>query len=226
VLGLGFIPQNCWRQWSSILPPSALLVSFTLSVGIVNYLRSALGTLQDQLAQHFPPRPGCPKNCSYSCIAHLYEQFMERMEATRTSNPLGVSVHVFAENFPYLVKLEFFDKKVNRWVEAKAARAIEQLKDKRLDESRYRPDHSRARSLFWILDIISQPESIHHNLSPRVRGEHVYLRRYVRDDPRDSYIKAATTTTRATGQVVVVTSFWTDEDWVGSYAKHPPFHPK
>jgi hypothetical protein len=177
-----------------------------------------------ELETYFPALPACPPNCRYSSIQEVYEQFFEHMEGRSITEPWQEErVFLFAENFPYLVKLEFYNKKVGRWLEAKASRAIEYLKEKSLDEELHRLDHSRARTLFWILDIIVDPDAIHRNVSKSVRGDWIYARRYQREKSA-SPIKVATTTVRDSGHTVVVTSFWTDDAWMKKYAHPKPVY--
>jgi hypothetical protein len=178
--------------------------------------------IREELLKLFPPAPKCPPNASYNSIDDLYHQFLEKLEGTWADDRLGRRVFFRSENFPYLVKLKFFDNKQKMWVDAFAERAIQQLKDKCLDESRYKiGDHSRARTIFWIRDIIEDPDRIHEYDRRRMENTDIYVREYDRAGDV-AKIKVVEVVTRECGEKVVRSSFWSDEKWLGKYAKIPP----
>ncbi|MGA7339757.1 MAG: hypothetical protein WBX18_04105, partial [Terracidiphilus sp.] len=111
------------------------------------------------------PARGCPPNNKYRSIAELFRQFETQLEGTCIVDPCGEENRFYAENFPHLVKLEFYNEKIGEWVDAKATEAVKQLRAGILDESKYRiGDSSRPRTLFWVTDIISNPDEIHDNI--------------------------------------------------------------
>ena len=181
--------------------------------------------LKTALLGIFPELPHCPPNNRYGSIAELYEQYCEKLEGTRVTDRCGNRICFLAENFPHLVKLEFFNRKQNAWVEAIAGPTMEHLKNKRLDESRHRiVDTSRARTLLWIPDVLTGSDTIHdHRFKPEMD---IYVRRYKRDKNSDP-LKLVLVETRKTGEMVIKTSFWTNEQYLKRCAvmpaKHPPF---
>lgn len=179
--------------------------------------------LKTALLDAFPELPKCPSNNRYSSIAELYEQYLENLEGTYVTDRCGSRIYFLAENFPHLVKLEFFNKRINAWVEAVAGPTMRWLKNKTLDESRHRiMDTSRPRTLLWIPEVITSSDTIHdHKLKPQIG---IYVRRYKRDKGKDP-LKLVLVETRNTGQMVIKTSFWTNDGYLKGCAVMPPKHP-
>jgi hypothetical protein len=178
--------------------------------------------LKTALLSVFPELPKCPANHKYGSIAELYEEYLSRLEDTCVEDQCGQKNWFRAENFPHLIKLLFLDQKVGEWIEANATRAIEQLKDKRLDESRYKiEDHSRPRTLFWVPEVIKLAENIHPNA--RSSAVDVYSKRYKREMPKD--IKIVLVETRRDGDRVIKTSFWVDDVYHKGCIGHPARFP-
>jgi hypothetical protein len=175
--------------------------------------------LQKILATKVVLRSVCPPSAQTTSVAELYRQYSDKLENRIVNDPRGAEIHFYAENFPYLIKLEYYNRKIGAWKAAFASAAIEQLKSETFDEATYRiGDESRARTLFWIPEIISDPDSIHENGHPRVTGTELYVKRYKRSDAQ---IKVISVGTRSSGERIVVSSFWSNEGWVARYAKMP-----
>lgn len=168
-----------------------------------------MGDLKSQLAAIYPQPPECPKSRAFTSIAELYATFQKELEGKIFTDPSGKTVTFLADDFPHLVKLEFFDVKQKRWVDARAKAAIPQLQRGELDESRYRiGDSSRPRTLFWIPEIIANPDSIHPN--KRNRKNDVYAKRYRRKGA-GATLKIVLVETHVDGSRSVQTSFWSDD---------------
>lgn len=178
-----------------------------------------MADLKSQLAVIFPQPPDCPPSHRYASIAELYETYKTKLQTAKILDPLGHENLFKAENFPHLVKLEFYDNKQGRWVDAKAKIAIEQLETKRLDESKYRiGDESRPRTLLLLPDILKNPDSIHPN--KRNPKSDVYAKRYKRKGNGAS-LKIVLVETRSNGERVVKTSFWSSDDYHKGCIAHP-----
>ncbi len=180
-----------------------------LSVILRFALEKEMGDLKSQLEAVFPQPPECPKNHQYGSIADLYGEFRKNLEGKQFSDPDGKTATFRADDFPHLVKLEYFDRKQKQWVEARAKSAIPQLLNGTLDESRYRiTDQSRARTIFWIPEIISNPDSSHPN--KRNKKSDVYAKRYRRKGD-GATLKIVLVETQPDGTRTVQTSFWSDD---------------
>jgi hypothetical protein len=174
-------------------------------------LEREMGDLKSQLLAVFPQPPECPSNHRYSSIADLYAAFQKALEGKEFPDPAGKTATFRAEDFPHLVKLEFFDKKQKRWVDARAKSAIPQLQSGTLDESRYRiGDSSRPRTLFWVPEIIANPDSSHPN--KRNKKNDVYAKRYRRKGG-GATLKIVLVETQPDGSRTVQTSFWSDDEY-------------
>lgn len=156
-------------------------------------------------------------------VQELYGRFCRELDDTSVLDPLNQYVHFRIENFPYLIKLEYYNKKLQRWVPAKATVVIPMLANGAFDESGYRCDKSRAKTLFQIPDILANPDAIHENIHPRVEGKVVYVRRFNR---KRASVKVALVTHNRSGELVLVTSFYTTEKWLVQCAKLPPLYLK
>ena len=178
--------------------------------------------MKAQLGARFPGLPACPANNHFTSIAELYGQYQAKLEGVCFVDPCGQKNWFCPENFPHLVKLEFFDLKQRRWVDASAKVVIEQLRNKSLDESRYRiGDASRPRTLLWIPEIIAAPDSIHDNI--RNNSTEVYAKRYSRSSGAE--LKIVLVETRRGGMRVVKTSFWSHEKYHSACIRLPAKHP-
>ena len=128
-------------------------------------------------------------------------------------NPLGTRVWFMDYNFPKLVQLNFRGNK------ARANRAIAHLRTENPDESEYTIDNSRFSTLFWIPDIIVDPDSINDNAHGMIEGDIVYVKRYAKAG--SDFKLVFTTVDEALNQRVVTTSFLTQEDRLGQFVKTP-----
>jgi hypothetical protein len=167
--------------------------------------------LRQQLAAIFPQPPECPANYKVESIAELYADFRDKLEGRKFADPQGRVATFRAEDFPHLVKLEFFDSKQKRWVDARAKAVIPQLLNGTFDENRYRiGDPSRPRTLFWIPDIIAKPDSSHPN--KRNKNNDIYAKRYKRKGD-GSTLKIVLIERQPDGSRTVQTSFWSDDEY-------------
>jgi hypothetical protein len=168
--------------------------------------------------------PSRPPNAANIAIRSLYQRYAETCENTSVYDPLKRLVNFKADNFPYLIKLEFWNRKLQKWIDARAGAVIEQLKDKSFDESLYRVgDPSRARTLFWAKEILKDPDCIHENSNPRMNEKDIYVMRYECRKPEDAEIKVVLIAERNDGRVAS-SSFWTNEKWLRKHAKMPPLY--
>jgi hypothetical protein len=166
--------------------------------------------------------PACPPNNKYKSIAELFKRFQTELEGICVKDPCGEENRFYADNFPHLVKLEFYNDKIGQWVDAKATLAVEQLRSGTLDESKYRiGDTSRPRTLFWVPDIIANPDEIHHNR--RDNGREVYSKRYTRSS-KGATLKIVLVTKKGNTRAVI-TSFWCTEKYHKACVKLPAKHP-
>jgi hypothetical protein len=165
-------------------------------------------------------RPGaiCPP---YRCgnIAGVFGEYERELAGKTFTDPCGEKVSFFDYNFTKLVQLEIASVSSGRRLKAKAARFLEEARSGHLDESNYSWDANRAQTLFWIPDVIQQPDSIHQNRHNIIMGDRVYVKRYSK---AGAPYKIVFTTIERSSQVrVVTTSFLVPEDRLMRFVQVP-----
>jgi hypothetical protein len=199
----------------AFLPAQQLIIGQQTKQADMSKGKSGIGTLSKSPTV-------CPPNNKYRSVAELFQQFETQLEGTCVIDPCGEENRFYAENFPHLVKLEFYNEKLGEWVDAKARLAVAQLRAGILDESKYRiGDPSRPRTLFWVPDIISNPDEIHDNI--RNNGTEVYSKRYARKG-KAAVLKIVLVAKKGTTRAVI-TSFWCKERYHKACIKLPAKHP-
>jgi len=154
----------------------------------------------------------CPPYC-YCSIAAMFRRYEKELVGTYVQNPLGTRVWFMDYNFPKLVQLKFRGNK------ARAQRAIAHLRAHNPDESEYECDSNRFSTLFWIPDIIIDPDSIHDNAHGTIEGDIVYVKRYAKAG--SDFKLVFTTVDEELNQRVVTTSFLSQENRLGQFVKTP-----
>lgn len=168
-----------------------------------------MGDMRSQPTAILTQPSACPKSRTFTSVAEIYAAFQKELEGKIFTDPNGKKVTFLAKDFPHLIKLEFFDKKLRRWVEARAKATIPRLLNGTLDESLHRiADKSRARTLFWVPEIIAKPDSINPN--KRNLNNTVYAKRYRRNGS-GATLKIVLVKPNPDGSTSVVTSFWSDD---------------
>lgn len=121
----------------------------------------------------------CLPYCTCS-IAAMFRRYEKELVGKYVQNPLGTRVYFMDYNYPKLIQLHFRGNK------ARAQRAIAHLRTTNPDENEYTYDQNRFMTLFWIPDVILDPDSIHDNAHDTIEGDIVYVKRYARWWPEPS----------------------------------------
>ncbi len=162
-----------------------------------------------------PTRRGapCPDRC-YCGIAALFERYEKELVGKYVSDPLGTRIWFMDYNFPKLIQLHFNGNK------ARARKALEHLRsDQKRNETGYSCDPNRSSTLFWIPEIITDPDSIHTNKHGRIIGDEVYVKRYAKAGACFKIV--FTQIDQELNQRVVTTSFMTHEDRLQEFVTMP-----
>ena len=192
-----------------------------------------MGTLKDELKKAaaelaIVPQyeaPSRPANAPDVTVEGLWQAYSEKLANVSVKDPRGEFICFKEDNFPYLLKLEFWNNKAKKWVDAVAGVVIQQLKDKTFDATRYRVgDQSRARTLFWTKNILEGPDCIHENNNAGMTDKEIYVMRYRISDPNEAEIKVLLVAERPGEGKVASSSFWTDQEWLRRAAKQPPLY--
>ncbi len=156
------------------------------------------------------PRPDYVQEAS---IADLFRKYEQELVGTFAEDPLGTRVWFRDYNFPKLIQLSF------RGTKAKASIAINHLR-RNGSESDYAFDEYRAKTLFWIPDVIKNADSIYVNGHKRIAGDQVYVKRYAK---AGATLKVVfTQIDDEMNQRIVTTSFQTDDEGLRRFVNSKP----
>ena len=131
--------------------------------------------------------------------------------------PRQKSIRIIKTNFP-----KFLNMKRVCGSAVKASRIIEEIEAGRFDATHYKWEIDRIRTLFWIPDIISDPDAVYKNAHKIVQGDEVYVKVY---DKMGSKVKLVFTDyIKDIRQTVIVTSFLTDPQTACEYVCGKPLY--
>jgi hypothetical protein len=180
-----------------------------------------MGTLKSELEKAVPKLAIAAAKRVEKTIPELYKLFCDSFKDVSVTDPQGRAIVFRMENFPYLIKMEYFNRGARKWVAATAGVVLQKLADGKFAESDHRHDVSRARGMHRISEILRAPDSIHENIHPRVTGDFVYVVKVGKDS-----LKVAFITKNKAGEWVVVTSFYTTEQYLKGCTKQPAVYTK
>jgi hypothetical protein len=155
------------------------------------------------------------------CAATLVKFCAELLPQSPFTNPLGKQVKIEKGNFTKLVHLEHLTLTRE---EFSAKAIIGCIEDGTLNLAHYAPmEQDRMRTLFWIPELITDPDAIYRNGHENIVGNEVYVRNY---DKMGSKIKLLFTMdimkNRKYIRTVPVTSFLTDPEKIASFVSGQP----
>jgi len=144
------------------------------------------------------------------------------------SSPLPEEVHLLPENFLYWIKLEYPNlAEPDGWIQAKPSVVLPLLEKSTFDETGFRINEERARSLFNIPSILRTPNCIHRNLRNQeargqggIKGDHLYVICH------GSYTRKVAFTRYDIDlkKVILITSFGASKEWVDRCVEMPALH--
>lgn len=139
------------------------------------------------------------------------------------TDPQQREIKIVKNNFPKLAGLQHLAKGRD---ELSAADIISEIEAGTFELGNYDPNRDdRIRTLFWLPDVLADPDAIYKNGHKIVAGNRVYVRVY---DKMGSRIKVAFTLDhQKSGRIirtVVVTSFLTDPDTAISFVQGAPLY--
>ena len=170
-------------------------------------------------------RPGaiCPP---YRCgdVAGIFEEYERELAGKTFTDPCGEKVSFFDFNFTKLVQLQVTSVSAGGRFKAKSARFLKEVRSGHFEEGNYTWDVNRAQTLFWIPDVIQNPDSIHPNCHIAIIGDRVYVKRYSKCGA--PYKLVFTVLERSAKVRVVTTSFLVPEDRLMRFVRIPPIWEK
>ncbi|GEM_PF-1238800 len=146
-------------------------------------------------------------------IADLFRKYERELVDRFVEDPLGTRIWFRDYNFPKLIQLSF------RGTKAKATIAINHLR-KNCSELDYAFDDQRAKTLFWIPDVIRNADSIYVNGHKRIAGDQVYVKRYAKGGAPLKVV--FTQIDEDMNQRIVTTSFQTHDEGLRRFVNSKP----
>ena len=158
-------------------------------------------------------------------VQAIFNRFKKFLDGRIIRTPLPEDVHLLAENFPYWIKLENRDpSKPANWVPSRVGEVLPLLRRGVFNQTGFRFDWTRANELFAISHQLESPNCIHRNLRHHqkrgqggIRGEHIYVVYYKKKRRKVAF----TIHDPRIGKVVLVSSFYTNSNWVRECVETP-----
>jgi hypothetical protein len=159
-------------------------------------------------------------------VQRLYNEHKKFLSGKIIKTPLPEDVHLLDENFPYWIHLQVPDlTRPGEWVSAKPCVVLPLLEKGIFDDTGYRYDERRARSLSYIPTFLRNPHCVHVNMSHidrrgdgGIRGDHMYVENLKKKNVRKV---AFTLFDERLQKIVLVSSFLTYKRWVDERAQIP-----
>lgn len=161
------------------------------------------------------PPPPCP-------VQLLFNRYKKHLDQRVVATPLPEDVTFLTENFPYLIQLENPDpKNLAEWVPSKASMVVPLLENRIFDQNGFRFEPLRSKALFNLPDLLRKPNCIHDNLrnglEDGIDGDFIYVGYY----PKKLRKVAFTIKHTHLDKIIVVSSFWTNKEWVADCTRMP-----
>lgn len=130
-------------------------------------------------------------------------------------------IRIVDTNFRKLANL----KHLTLGAAARAYRITEELENGTFDASHYAPlEPDRLRTLFWIPDVLKDPDAIFKNNHGVVKADEVFVYVYDKGGSRIKLVFTSTFGPKVNPRVEIVTSYLTDERTAMSCAKGKPLY--
>jgi hypothetical protein len=192
-----------------------------------------MGSLRDQLAAAFPEHrhkllfyktgSAHPPYNTTSVAQSLTRFCKELLPICPIAAPRGKSIQIVKNNFPKLAGLQHLTLTK---AELPASDIVKTIEDGTFDLAAYKEDRDdRLRTLFWIPEVLRDPDAVYLNAHKIVAGNEVYVRVYNKMGSRVKLIFAMDI--ERDGQIirtVPVTSFLTDPETAITYVTGQPLY--
>lgn len=177
--------------------------------------------LKNQLANIYPFY-GCgrkPQPYNDLSVEETYQKFKsDFLSLCPLTDKLNRVVKIDAINFRKLLNL----KHKTLGAAARAHMVIKELENGTFDKDNYDWANDRIRTLFWVPEVITDPDAIYENNHKVVKADEVYICVY---DKGGSKVKLAFTSTFA-GKVEIVSTYLTDAKTAMRCIKGKPLYQK
>jgi hypothetical protein len=154
-------------------------------------------------------------------LAKFVDHFLPKCPVV---DPRGKSILIFKSNFPKLADLAHLT--LSREVFS-ASKIVESIENGTFKLSDYEPqEQDRMQTLFWIPDVLADPDAIYRNGHTVVAGDEVYVKVFDKPKPQ---VKMVFTMDKPAGKkikTVPVTSFLTSRNRAIRMIKGSPLYLK
>jgi hypothetical protein len=185
-------------------------------------LAAALPDVEHQLA--FYAKGSLHPRYNDKDIPESLKQFCaDILPAAPFVDPRKKRISIEKENFPKLIHLEH---KTLSKEELRASQIVKSIEDGSFNLDDYSiEDASRISTLFWLPEVITDPDAIYQNGHERIAGDEVYVRVYDKSGPRVKLFFTMDINKRGTLiRTVPVTSFLTDPKKVSNFIAGQPIY--
>jgi hypothetical protein len=164
-----------------------------------------------------PVLPPCP-------VQELFNRAQKYLIGRIIKSPVE-EVHLLADNFPYWIKLQNPNPAdLGKWIPAKSSIVVPMLEAAIFDQTGFSFDSSRANALFNVPELLQSPNCIHRNLRNHkcrgeggIKGDYIYVKYYGNKKRKVAF----TTKNTRLNVTVLVSSFWTNKNWVEECSEMP-----
>jgi hypothetical protein len=137
------------------------------------------------------------------------------------TDPLDREIRVMDTNFRKLINL----KHKSLGESAKAYKIVEEIENGTFDPNNYEPlEFDRIKTIFWIPEVIQDPDAIYKNNHRVVEADHVYICVYNKAGATIKLVFTSTFGAKCNPRVEIVTSYLTDERSAMFSAKGSPLY--
>jgi len=178
-------------------------------------LRSQLEKLYPQHVTALRPKPAKHQPYCFATIQESYARFCQEISGKDYTDQRGQTVSILEENFPKLLNL----KLTCTGKRAKASKVLALLRAGTFDPSLYSYERDRLATLFWVPEVICEPDAIHTNAHSAIQGDEVYVKLYDKEGAPFKLVFMAET---YAGRRVVTTSFLTTPNRLSKFLRLPP----
>lgn len=173
-----------------------------------------------------PQTPPQPPPIFTGTVIQAYERYMSECHGTDCEDPRDICVSLSNANFPKLLSLWVKADGNQPARKARAKYVIPQLEKGEFDPTRHTWNGKRLMTLYWIRDVITDPDGIYPNSAQQVEGDEVYVKRYGNMAGRfgTEDVKLVFVEINNAGERVVITSYLEKPQRVKNYCGTPPIY--
>jgi hypothetical protein len=167
-----------------------------------------------ELGRKHPPYNDLSVEATYALFK---EEFLAQCPIL---DKLGRSVKVEVTNFRKLLNLKLKNgEKKDAW------KVVDELETGKFDLSQYQMEEDRIRTLFWIPEVLSEPDAVYKNGHCTVKADEVFICVFDKALSKVNLVFTATFGKKPFTRIEIVTSYLTDaKGALGCITGEPLYH--